>query len=113
MHDDKALAEADKAAELDPSFSGKKLEIRRFLLLQKGQKALQNLDFSKAAEILNSLVKVDPENAQAYYGLALAYGHQQDYQHALSAIDKALEFDPQNPTYSSVKKTLESDAGGK
>lgn len=113
LQEDKALAEVAKAAQLDPQFSDKKLEIKRYIMLEQGQEALQKRDFSKAADVLGNLVKEDPENAQAYEGLALAYGHQEKYQQALTAINRALELDPKNDTYMKVKKILETNAGAK
>ena len=107
-----ALAEAKEATELDPQYSNSLLEIRRFILLTRGEKALQNMDFPKAAEAFESLVKLAPQDAKAFYGLALAYGHQEKFQQALPAINKALELDPQNASYQQVKTVLEAHAAG-
>lgn len=110
--EDKALAEAKEATQLDPHYSDSLLEIRRFILVTRGDKALRDLDFSKAADTFESLVKLAPQDAKAYYGLALAYGHQQKFEQALSAINKALELDPQNASYQQVKTILEAHAAG-
>ena len=110
--EDKALTEAKEATQLDPKYSDSLLEIRRFILVTRGDKALQSLDFPKAAEAFESLVKIAPQDAKAYYGLALAYGHQEKFQQALPAINKALELDPQNSSYRQVKTVLEAHAAG-
>ena len=110
LDEEKALAEARKAAQLDPRFSGSQMEIERFILRQQGQKALESRDFAKAAGLFERLAKLDPKNAEAYYGMALAYGHQQDYTKALPAIRKAIELDPQNDAYLKVKGILEANA---
>jgi Tfp pilus assembly protein PilF len=44
--------------------------------------------------------------------LALAYGHQRDFKLALAAIDKALELEPANASYSKVKAVLEANLKG-
>jgi len=112
LEEQKALAEADKAAQLDPQFNGTKTEIQRFILGERGQKALQNQDFAMAAELFEKWTKLDPQNGKAYYALALAYGHQRDFKLALAAIDKALELEPQNASYSKVKAVLEANLKG-
>jgi tetratricopeptide (TPR) repeat protein len=108
----KALAEADKAAQLAPQFAGTKTEIQRTMLRARGEKALQNQDFAMAAGLFEKWTKLDPQNGQAYYALALAYGHQQDFKLALAAIDKALEIEPSNISYSKVKAVLEAHLKG-
>jgi Flp pilus assembly protein TadD len=113
LQEDKAVAEVEKAGHLHPEFNDRKIEIERYVLLQQGQSALQSLDFKKAIDSFSKLISMDPKNAQAYYGLALAYGHQENYKEALGAINKALELDPQNKDYMNVKTILEKSAGSK
>jgi tetratricopeptide (TPR) repeat protein len=108
----KALAQGKEAAQLDPQFSDSPGGAERLLLLVRGDDALQNQDFPKAEEALASLVKIAPQDAKAYYGLALAYGHQEKFQLALPAINRAVELDPQNATYRQVKAVLEAHAAG-
>ena len=112
LEEPKALAEADKAAQLDPQFNGTKTELQRFMLRERGQKALQNQDFVMAAGLFEKWTKLDPQNGKAYYALALAYGHQRDFKLALAAIDKALELEPENASYSKVKAVLEANLKG-
>jgi tetratricopeptide (TPR) repeat protein len=110
--EEKALAQAKEATQLDPHYSGSLLEVERFILTARGNKALQNQDFPKAAEAFESLVRLAPQDATAYYGLALAYGHQERFQQALPAINRALELDPQIDSYRQAKATLEAHAAG-
>jgi tetratricopeptide (TPR) repeat protein len=112
LEEQMALAEADKAAQLDPQFNGTKMEVQRFMLRERGQKALQNQDFAMAAGLFEKWTKLDPQNGEAFYALALAYGHQRDFKLALVAIDKALELEPQNASYSKVKAVLEANLKG-
>lgn len=108
----KALAQGTEAAQLDPQFSDSPGGAERLFLLVRGDNALQNEDFPKAVEALASLVKIAPQEAKAYYGLALAYGHQEKFQLAMPAINRAVELDPKNETYRQVKAVLEAHAAG-
>jgi tetratricopeptide (TPR) repeat protein len=112
LEEPKALAEADKAAQLDPQYNGTKTEVQGFMLRARGEKALQNQDFAAAAGLFEKWTKIEPQNGKAYYGLALAYGHQRDFKPALAAIDRALELEPANASYSKVKAVLEANLKG-
>jgi len=111
QQEEKALAEAAKAAQLDPQFVNSTEEVQGFLLRERGQIALKSQNYTVAADAFEKWVQLDPKNAQAYYGLALAYGHQQKYTQALAAIDQALKLAPQNGSYLKVKQVLEANAG--
>lgn len=113
LKEDKALAEAEKAARLYPQSSGSKRTIELFILRERGEKALKSRDLAAAAESFDKLVMLDPNNAEGYYGLALAYGHLENYKQALPAINRALALDPQNNAYLKVKEVLEKGAGAK
>jgi len=113
QQEEKALTEAGKAAQLDPQFADSKDKVQGTMLRGQGQNALKNQDFAAAADAFEKWVKLDPKNDQAYYGLALAYGHQGKIPEALAAVNKALELSPKNDSYLSVKQTLESNAGKK
>jgi Flp pilus assembly protein TadD len=111
---EKALAEASKAAQFDPAgFGNGRERVEGVLLREQGQSALKNQDFAVAAAAFEKWVQLEPKNPLAYYGLALAYGHQEKFAQALTAINKALELDPQNDSYQKVKQVLEANAGGK
>lgn len=108
--EEKALAQAKEATQLDPQFSDSPVQVERFILIARGDKALENQDFPMAAEAFESLVKLAPQDAKGYYGLALAYGHQERFELALPAINKALELDPENDSYRQVKAVLDAHA---
>jgi len=110
QQEEKALTEAAKAAQLDPQFADSKDKVQGALLREQGQNALKKQDFTTAADAFEKWVKLDPKNDQAYYGLALAYGHQGKISEALAAANKALELSPKNDSYLSVKQILETKA---
>lgn len=113
QQEEKAMAEAAQAAKLDPEFANSATQVQGMLWRERGQSALKSQDFVKAGEAFEKWVKLDPKSDQAYYGLALAYGHQGKFPQALDAVNKALELAPQNNTYKSVKEILEANAGQK
>ncbi len=113
LDEKKAVAEAERAAELDPAFSSTKNEVQQVMLRTLGAKALKERDFKTAVERFNALKELDPQNAAAHQGLALAYGHQGKLDQALQAIGRALELDPDNPSFKRIKEILEVNAGAR
>ncbi|MBZ5564993.1 MAG: tetratricopeptide repeat protein [Acidobacteriia bacterium] len=113
LQEDKALAEAEKAARLDSQYSDAKRITELFILRERGERALEGRDFAAAAEFFEKMIKLDPKDAEAYYGMALAYGHLENYQKALPAINRAVTLDPQNSAYLKVKEILEGNARAK
>ena len=110
LDEKKALAEAERAAELDPGFSSTKNEVQQLMLHTSGEKALRERDFKTAVELFDALKELDPQNPAAYEGLALGYGHQGKFEEALQAIGRALELDPENPSFEKIKEILEINA---
>lgn len=113
LEEDKALKHAELAAKLDPDSRGTPQEVQTYILRELGQKALLGKDFPEATRYFKRLVAIDPQSAEAFYGLALAYGHQQNHEEALAAIDQALRLAPQNEMYQKVKEMLLINAGVK
>ena len=109
LDEKKALAAADKAANLDPGFSSTRNEVRKLMLRTSGQNALRERDFKTAAERFNALKELDPQNPAAYEGLALAYGHQGEIGKAFHAIGRALELDPDNAALKKIEAVLEAN----
>jgi len=67
--------------------------------LQRGTKAYREKNYLEAADNFDRATKSEPENALAWYNLALTCGHQQRWMtRALAAIGKACELEPMNPT---------------
>ena len=110
--EEKASAAIDMAIRLAPDrkYQAKKKEMQRDLLLELGQKALNDRDFPKATLHYQKLTEVEPQNAAAFYGLALSLGHQGKYQEALVAINQATKLAPAEQQYLKVKEMLEFNA---
>ncbi len=111
LDEERALAEAERAAELDPDFSSTSNEVQQLMLRTFGETALKERDFKTAVARFTALRELDPENPAAHEGLALAYGHQGKLEEALDAIGRAVELDPDNPSFQKIKEVLEINAG--
>ena len=112
LNEEKAMDEIDTAIRLEPGpkYQDKKREIQRDLFRELGQKALNDQDFPRATSLYQKLTEVDPQNAQAFYGLALSLGHQRKYPEALVAVDQAIKLAPNVQQYQKVKEMLEINA---
>ncbi len=110
--EEKATMAIDTAIRLAPdqNFQAKKKELQRDLLLELGQNALNERAFPKAASHYQKLTEIDPQNAAAFYGLALSFGHQRKYAEALAAIQRAIALAPAEQQYLKVKEMLEFNA---
>lgn len=108
----KALEAARRAAALDPKQYGElEKQLNGLISLEEGRVALENRDFPKAVAALTQALSVDPTNADAFYALALAYGHQKKYPDALKSIDDALKLKPNEAGFLEVKRILTHNAG--
>ena len=108
----KAREAAQRAAALDPKQHGElEKQLNGLISLEEGRTALENRDFPKAVTALTQALSVDPTNAEAFYALALAYGHQKKYPEALKNIDEALKLKPNEAGYLEVKRILTHNAG--
>ncbi|HEU0049322.1 MAG TPA: tetratricopeptide repeat protein [Nitrososphaera sp.] len=74
LNEEKAMDEIDTAIRLEPGpkYQDKKREIQRDLSRELGQKALNDQDFPRATSLYHKLTEIDPQNARAFYGLALS-----------------------------------------
>ena len=108
----KAREAAQRAATLDPKQHGDlEKQLNGLINLEEGRVALENRDFPKAVSSLTQALSVDPTNADAFYALALAYGHQKKYPEALKNIDEALKLKPNEAGFLEVKRILTHNAG--
>jgi tetratricopeptide (TPR) repeat protein len=108
---EKARQAAQKAAGLDPKQYGDlETQIKGWLSLEEGRQALENRDFPKAVQLLTQALAVDASNADTYYALALAYGHQKKYPEALQNIEAALKLKPDDAGFLEVKRILSHNA---
>jgi tetratricopeptide (TPR) repeat protein len=107
----KALEAGQKAAALDPGqFENFSKQLQSWATYSKGQQYLEQKDFPKAVEAFLKVVEADPNNAEALYGLALAYGHQKNYQEALKSIDQALKLKPNEAEFLAVQKIIKHNS---
>ena len=72
--------------------------------------SLEKRDFVKAINLMKETLKVEPDNADAYEGLALAYGHLGNYPEAIKNIDQALKLRPNDASFIQIKTLLEHNA---
>ncbi len=106
--------DAKKAAEIvktlgEYSPDGQKL-VNGSMCFEEGRMALEAQDFKKAEAALTEAVLGDPENADAYYGLALALGHQKRYVEAVKPITLAVTLKPNDEQFQKVKQSIEYNA---
>ena len=121
--EEKALADCDKAIELDPklptAYSNRcwvyigKNELDRALAdcdkaieldpkfasayaYRCGVYADKNEDYSRALDDCNKAIELDPRLASAYASRGRIYGEKKDYDRALADDDKAIELDPKS-----------------
>ncbi len=108
---DKAKEAAQKAAAQEPEeFKSLEKQVLAWVSFAEGRDFLEQKQFPKAVASLTEATQGDPSNAEAFYGLALAYGHQGRYEDALKSIDEALKLKPGESAFTEVKKILEHNA---
>ena len=108
---DKAREAAQKAAAMDPEqFKTLEKQILAWVSFGEGREFLEQKQFPKAVASLTEAVEGDPTNPEAFYGLALAYGHQGKYDEALKYIDQAIKLKPGDSGFTEVKRILEHNA---
>jgi len=108
----KAREAAQRASALDPKqHADLEKQLNGLISLEEGRLALESRDFPKAVSALTQALSVDPTNADAFYALALAYGHQKKYPEALKNIDEALKLKPNEAGFLEVKRILTHNAG--
>lgn len=69
----------------------------------------QNGNFGNAINLLEQVAKVDPENAKVRFALCQSYRAVGDYEHARTALFRALSIDPSNRVYHEAMQTLMSE----
>jgi tetratricopeptide (TPR) repeat protein len=108
---DKAKEAAQKAAAEDPEqFKSLEQQVTAWISFAEGKDFLEQKQFPKAVASLTEATQGDPSNAEAFYGLALAYGHQGKYSDALKSIDEAIKLKPGETAFTDIKKILEHNA---
>ena len=85
---DEALAESNRALELDP--------VSPIINLHLGWHYLYTAQYDRAIEQLNKTLELDPDYALAHWYLGLAYEQKKDYPKALTEIGRAKDLLPGN-----------------
>lgn len=68
--------------------------------MQRGVKAYKEKSWLEAADNFDRATKADPTNPQAWHHLALACAQERNWlPRAVTAIERACELEPMNPTY--------------
>ena len=111
LDEERALSEADLAAQFDPEFASTRHEVKRILCRNAGQTALNQRDFGRAVAKFEALKQLDPDNYEPYHGLALAYGHMGRLAEAIVAVNRAIALAPANEDLVLIKRLLEANAG--
>ena len=65
-------------------------------LYEKGNDLLINKKFDEAIEVFKNIIKLDPNYADAYYKIGIAYVMKKDLKSAKEYLKKALKLDPEN-----------------
>ncbi len=66
------------------------------LLLARADSFVKAADFDMAAQILDAVVELAPDDAEGWYQRAMVHFMQDDYSHALADLKHALLIDPQH-----------------
>jgi superkiller protein 3 len=85
---DQAIAEAEKALEIDPEFAQAYNKLGDFYM-KKGW-------IQKAADSFKKSIEFNPENENSHFDLGCAQAHLGDYSSALETLKKALQLNPQH-----------------
>jgi tetratricopeptide (TPR) repeat protein len=65
-------------------------------LYKKGEESFKKMDYDQAITEFTEAIRLDPNNDNAYYYRAFAYGQKGDYDHAIADYDKAIQIDPKH-----------------
>jgi len=100
-YDKTAIADADKAVELDPSESSYltryMMSFGQGILLGKGYPKQAASCFKKALSDMDRMIEFDPNIGSSYYSSrAFVYIQMGNYQRALPDLNKAIELDPRD-----------------
>jgi len=105
---DAAGTEVKKAAELSPDkFQKNVVPIQLQALLVQGKLAESKRDIDGAIKKYEAMLAVSPQEASAYYYMAVAYGNSGQFDPALKSIDKAIQLKPDDPEFRQMKDHIQ------
>ncbi len=97
-----------KAAEIDPeNFQKLVVQIQVTAIGVQANQAESNGDFDAAIGKYEEILQISPNDANAYYNIALAHGRKKDYQQALEFIDKSIAANPADAEVRKMKARLQ------
>ena len=103
-----ALKMINTAAEIDPeNFQKMVTPIQVTAIGVQANQAESNGDFDAAIGMYEEILQISPNDANAYYNMALAYGRNEDYQQALEFIDKSIAANPDDAEVRQMKIRLQ------
>ena len=112
------LLDADRRRELDAelarprSGSSDGFSEAAKVYIQRGVKEYRERGYGAAADNFHRATQEDPDNAKAWYHLAMAGQHVPRWRtRARAAADKACELDPMNVSYLKIAGKLNADGG--
>ena len=103
-----ALEAVNTAAEKDPeNFQKMVTQIHVLALGAQASQAEGKSDYDGAISKYEEILAVSPNDANAYYNLALAYGRKKDFPRALEYIDKSIAANPADAEVQQMKIRLQ------
>ncbi len=98
----------NKAAEIDPeNFQKLVTQVLVSAIGVQANQAESNGDFDAAMGKYEEILQISPNDANAYYNIALAHGRKKDYQQALEFIDKSIAANPADAEVRKMKARLQ------
>ena len=96
------------AAEIDPeNFEKRVVQVQIIAIGTQANQDESNDDYEAAIGKYEEILQISPNDANAYYNIAVAYGHKEDYQQALEFIDKSIAASPADAEVRQMKTRLQ------
>jgi tetratricopeptide (TPR) repeat protein len=108
---DKAQAAMEAAQRLNPQeprYQQVLAQLPALRLNSEGQQAMDQKNFQEAIAKFSELAKMQPDNADNYYNMSLAYANIGQYDQATEAIEQAMKLKPEEKSYEELKKIIAS-----
>ena len=105
---DEALKEVNAAAEIDPeNFQNMVTQVHVMAIGALANQAEGKNDFDGAISKYEEILAVSPNDPNAYYNMAVAYGQKKDFPQALEYIDKSIAVNPADMEVQQMKLRLQ------
>lgn len=103
-----AVAAIEKAAELNPAqFQGRVQLVTLSAMSTAADQLVANNEFDAAIQKYEEMIEINPAEPLVYYNMAVAYGRANQFNDALTAIDKAIALKPGDAEMLQMKTRLE------